>query len=458
MNKGDKVGLASTFEALMKLLKNKIFYKLERTSEELEEVVGGLGKNKLHNTSISGWAQQIRYFTNTDGSMKFVAGNRQLARANVILNDHVVITEDMILSGCAAGGAAGTYKLQIKRNDDDSVYADDIGSGVNVPVSTFGNGTCTVQVCLYKNLELSQDIMFYPMLIAANVVDDTFEPYYSKLELGTAASLDVASSGDATSSQVVKGNDSRLMDSRTPTSHTHTKADITDFPTIPSAYTSNPAMNGTASAGSSSNYSRGDHVHPKDTSKMNVSGGTFTGDVYAGGSYDFYVEMNDSESVYYKGLRGIIEDLENGFNKRNKIFYCECSTAAATSAKTVTLSAPNNNYTPVAGDLFVIRFSNGNSAASPTLNINSKGAKTWREDFTTGTYGAGYPSAAKNFLIRYDGTNFYTVASDAPYRSYCAEKIYIYGAGANGTVTAQTTDPGAGSSLTTGNVVLVYEA
>lgn len=35
----------------------------------------------------------------------------------------------------------------------------------------------------------------------------------------------------------------------------------------PEPYDSNPAMNGAANAGSSSNYARGDHVHPSDTSK-----------------------------------------------------------------------------------------------------------------------------------------------------------------------------------------------
>lgn len=55
----------------------------------------------------------------------------------------------------------------------------------------------------------------------------------NKPTLGSSAALDVASSGDASSSQVVKGDDSRLSDARTPTSHTHTKSQITDFPTIP---------------------------------------------------------------------------------------------------------------------------------------------------------------------------------------------------------------------------------
>lgn len=46
--------------------------------------------------------------------------------------------------------------------------------------------------------------------------------------LGTAAPLNVAASGDATSGQVVKGNDSRLTNTRTPASHTHTVSEITD--------------------------------------------------------------------------------------------------------------------------------------------------------------------------------------------------------------------------------------
>jgi len=48
---------------------------------------------------------------------------------------------------------------------------------------------------------------------------------------GSAAALDAPSTGDATATQVVKGDDSRLTDARAPTSHTHLWADITDKPT-----------------------------------------------------------------------------------------------------------------------------------------------------------------------------------------------------------------------------------
>jgi hypothetical protein len=44
-------------------------------------------------------------------------------------------------------------------------------------------------------------------------------------------------------------------------------ATASDIPSVPSAYTSNPSMDGTASAGSSGSWARGDHVHPSDTSK-----------------------------------------------------------------------------------------------------------------------------------------------------------------------------------------------
>jgi hypothetical protein len=48
-------------------------------------------------------------------------------------------------------------------------------------------------------------------------------------DAGTAAALNVPATGNASAGEVVKGNDSRLTDSRTPTAHTHVKADITDF-------------------------------------------------------------------------------------------------------------------------------------------------------------------------------------------------------------------------------------
>ncbi|RIV23607.1 hypothetical protein DYU11_11540 [Fibrisoma montanum] len=52
----------------------------------------------------------------------------------------------------------------------------------------------------------------------------------SKIDaLGTASTRNAPASGNAASAEVVLGSDSRLSDARTPTTHTHTKSQITDF-------------------------------------------------------------------------------------------------------------------------------------------------------------------------------------------------------------------------------------
>lgn len=60
-------------------------------------------------------------------------------------------------------------------------------------------------------------------------------------DAGTSASLDVPSTGNASASQVVKGNDTRLTNARTPTSHTHTASQISDFSSAVSTEITNNA-------------------------------------------------------------------------------------------------------------------------------------------------------------------------------------------------------------------------
>lgn len=56
-----------------------------------------------------------------------------------------------------------------------------------------------------------------------------YDDLTNKPTLGTAAAKNVPQSGNASSTEVVMGNDTRLTDARTPVSHTHTKSEITDF-------------------------------------------------------------------------------------------------------------------------------------------------------------------------------------------------------------------------------------
>ena len=74
-----------------------------------------------------------------------------------------------------------------------------------------------------------------------------FDDLSNKPTLGSAAALDVPESGNASSSEVVKGNDTRLTDARTPTSHTHTVSEISDFPTLGTAAGLDVPVSGNAS-------------------------------------------------------------------------------------------------------------------------------------------------------------------------------------------------------------------
>lgn len=81
---------------------------------------------------------------------------------------------------------------------------------------------------------------------------------------GTGAA---GSSADYARADHVHPHDTSKADAAT----TYTKSQVDALiPTVPSASTSNPVMDGTAAAGTSTDYARADHVHPSDTSKQNA--------------------------------------------------------------------------------------------------------------------------------------------------------------------------------------------
>ena len=78
--------------------------------------------------------------------------------------------------------------------------------------------------------------------------------------------------------------------------------------------------------------------------------------------------------------------------------YGTCSTAAGTAAKTVTLSG----FVLATGAEITVKFSSTNTAANPTLNVNSTGAKGIR--YKNAAVPSGYIVANKTYRFVYDGT------------------------------------------------------
>ena len=96
------------------------------------------------------------------------------------------------------------------------------------------------------------------------------------------------------------------------------------------------------------------------------------------------------------------------YNNDNYIFtipYGVCSTAAGTAAKTVQVE----NFSLEEGAVVIVKFTNTNSASSPTLNVNGTGAKAIMRYGTTAastsSSTSGWSAGAVQLLV-YDGTNW----------------------------------------------------
>lgn len=207
-----------------------------------------------------------------------------------------------------------------------------------------------------------------------------------------------------------------------PSSHTHSKSQITDFPAAlknPSALTislngtsqgaydgsaaksinitpenlgaaaathgihvtfstANPAANGTASPGNSSTVTvaKSDHVHPLQST---VSGNAGTAS-----------KLQNTQTI-----DGI------AFNGASPVnHYSTCSTAAGTAEK----AAACSNFSLTAGARITVRFTVTNTAANPTLNVNGTGAKPVY--YRGSAIAAGYLAANRTYTFVYNGTQY----------------------------------------------------
>lgn len=119
--------------------------------------------------------------------------------------------------------------------------------------------------------------------------------------------------------------------------------------TSPSPYGSAPKMDGTASAGTSDDYARGDHVHPHDSSKqdtLSVTSGTlskgsaassYTGQVR---KYGHVVQLNLNQIKLAAALSsgstsGTVTTIPSGYRPANQILVPWTSTGAAYGYATI---------------------------------------------------------------------------------------------------------------------------
>lgn len=176
-----------------------------------------------------------------------------------------------------------------------------------------------------------------------------------------------------------------------------------------------------------------------------------------------------------RNINGMLVD-----GSANRANYGTCSTAAATAAKVVACTG----FALVTGAEITVKFTVTNTAANPTLNVNSTGAKAIY--YRGAAISAGYLAANRTYTFRYNGTQYDLVGDIDTNTTYGAASASANGlmttgvqtfAGAktfNGTVAcagasavgaaqarniyAGTDDMTAGTTaLTTGMIYLQYE-
>lgn len=91
--------------------------------------------------------------------------------------------------------------------------------------------------------------------------------------------------------------------------------------------------------------------------------------------------------------------------------YATCGTAAATAAKVAYIlgTTATTGFTLTTGVTVYVKFTNTNTAANPTLNINSCGAKAMQRNGVA--IAAGELQANCIYAFLYDGTNWQLVNS-----------------------------------------------
>lgn len=143
---------------------------------------------------------------------------------------------------------------------------------------------------------------------------------------------------------------------------------------------------------------------------------------------------------------------QGGGGGRQATWYATCSTSASTAAKIITVTG----WTPTAGDILTVLFTTANTAATPTLNVNSLGAKSIY-------IGGSTPNSTTN-VLKWSGNTTITFMYDGTYYRYLGMEAAAtitqgggtwYGTSSTAATTAAKTSTITNFKLTPGAVVAI---
>ncbi len=139
-----------------------------------------VSKNLLQNYATSRTVNGIAYTVNADGSVTADGYATDTSRLfiDVAAQDFLRKGAEYILSGCPEGGSENGYQLMLAYNGGSEGEFYDVGEGVTITLPT-SVSTATILIHIESGVTVN-NLVFYPMVRAANITDDSYEPYSSE--------------------------------------------------------------------------------------------------------------------------------------------------------------------------------------------------------------------------------------------------------------------------------------
>lgn len=326
----------------------------DTTLDQLSEIVTYIKNNKSLIDGIT--TSKVNVSDIIDNLTSSATDKPISAKQGMILKG--LITDLTTLVGTKVDKVSGKGLSANDFTTDEKNKLSGIATGAQVNVQPDWNVTDPANDAFVKNKPTSMPASDVPSWAK----EDT-KPAYNKNEIGLG---NVENKSSATiRSELTKENVIDALGYTPPTTNTT----YSPSNTVPKA-------NGTASAGSESDYARGDHVHPSQTS---VSGNAGTSTKWA-----------TARNIDGMSVQG----------DANRITYGTCSTAAGTTAKVVECTG----FVLVTGSKIDVKFTVTNTATNPTLNVNNTGAKPIY--YRNAAISAGYLAANRTYSFRYNGTQW----------------------------------------------------
>lgn len=383
---GDPIGSAATFPAATTTAAGAMSAD-DKT--KLNGVATGAEVNQNAFSNVKVGSTNIQADAKSD-TVEFVAGSNVTITPDATNDKVTIAATDTTYSDVVAGGASGLM------TGADKTKLNGIATGAEVNQNAFSNvkvGSTTV---------------------AADAKTDTLE---------LVAGSNVTLTPDATNDKVtIAATDTTYSDATTSTSGLMSAADKTKLNGIDTGATLGfrSVFDGLDGSIDASDVD-GEILEFWPLNPITI--GVVSNKLQIGASAASASAPGTMSAAHYSKLEGIEANATKSL--KSKLYTAKCTTAAGTAAKVATLD-DSTDFSLAAGVIVAVQFQYGNSATTPTLNVNSTGAKNIAlpSSATAQTTGSGttYNSwgAYETLIFTYNGSQWIHMGSG--YLQYQAYK------------------------------------